>query len=110
MTIFGRQPVVWIGLLASLVMLLLQAAQGAPIVVDGQPAQTLANAIKIFGPIIAAFISQNFVTPTSSPILPAGTPVTTPAGESGIVATASTPITFTATTAPTPPTRPDPTQ
>lgn len=79
-TIFGRQPVVWIGILASLAMAILQALSVQPFDVPGQPAQTVANLIKIISPLIAAFIAQNFVTPVSSPVLPVGTAVTTPEG------------------------------
>lgn len=79
-TIFGRQPVVWIGLLMTLLMGIVAALSAQPVVVDGQPLQTAANVIKIVGPLIAAFIAQNFVTPTSSPVLPVGTAVTTPEG------------------------------
>lgn len=78
--ILGRQPVVWIGAIATLALAILQAVSGVDVVVPGQPAQTAANLIKIVGPIIAAFIAQNFVTPTNSPVLPAGTVVTTPEG------------------------------
>lgn len=90
-TIFGRQPVVWIGIIASLAMAILQAVSVQPFDVPGQPAQTAANLIKIISPLIAAFIAQNFVTPTSAPVLPAGTAVTTPEGlATTTVATTST--------------------
>ena len=91
-TIFGRQPVVWIGLLASLALGILQAVSGVDVIVPGQPAQSAANIIKIVGPLIAAFLAQNFVTPVSSPVLPAGTAVTTPEGVATTTVATTPPI------------------
>ena len=84
-TIFGRQPVVWLGLFATLAMTIVQALSGQPLVVDGQPLQTAANVAKIVAPIIISFIQQYFVTPTGQPVLPEGTTVTTPEGSTASV-------------------------
>lgn len=73
--IFGRQPALWIGLLASLVIGILTAISGPGIIVAGNTAQTIANLITVLAPVISAFIIRNFVTPVASPKLPAGTTV-----------------------------------
>ena len=62
--IFGREPVVWIGIFASLAFTILQTLTGPGIIVSGQPATTLVNIITALGPVLAAFVARNFVTPT----------------------------------------------
>lgn len=74
--IFGRQPVIWLGLIGTLILGVVAALSATPVIVDGQPLQTAANVIKIAGPLILAFIQQYFVTPVAAPQLPVGTEVT----------------------------------
>lgn len=62
--IFGREPVVWIGIFASLVFTILETLTGPGIIVSGNNGQTIANIVAALGPVIAAFIARNFVTPT----------------------------------------------
>lgn len=90
--LFGRQPILWVGIVASLVVTVVTQLSGPGIIDTTHPAQTAINVITILGPIISAFIGRYFVTPVASPVLSAGTAVTTPAGDAAsVVATVPAP-------------------
>jgi hypothetical protein len=82
MTIFGRQPVFWIGVIASAVIAVVQVLSGNGVISDVvagkamDATNALAQVITILAPVIAAMISRTQVTPVASPALPQGTKVT----------------------------------
>lgn len=88
MTIFGRQPVVWIGIIASVAVAVVQALLGQGVISDvtaGKAVDTvnaLGQILTVLAPVIAALVARTQVTPVSSPVLPQGTKVTvvTPPG------------------------------
>jgi hypothetical protein len=61
--IFGKEPVVWIGILGSLLLTILSAISGQGVIVEGNIGLTISNLITVLAPIIAAFFARNFVTP-----------------------------------------------
>ena len=88
----NREPAFFIGLAVSLVVAILGVLTGqgvisqihAGTVTDAVTA--LASLATIIAPLIAGLLIKRQVTPTASPVLPAGTPVTTPDGKVAVVA------------------------
>lgn len=83
MTIFGREPVAWIGVIVAFAIVLIQTALGQGIISDAvagkaiDATNALAQVASIFVPIIVGTLAQRqAVTPTAAPALPAGTTVT----------------------------------
>ncbi len=61
--IFGKEPVVWIGILASLLLTIYQQVSTPGIIVEGNLGLSISNIITVLAPIIAAFFARNFVSP-----------------------------------------------
>lgn len=89
MTIFGRQPAFWIGVIVSAILAVLSVFTEAGVlnealagrITDGVNA--LAQILTILAPLIAALLIRTQVTPTAAPVLDQGTKVTviTPEGQ-----------------------------
>jgi hypothetical protein len=87
MTIFGKEPVAWVGVISAFVIAAIQTANGQGLISDalaGRAVDLTTNSLVplavVLVPIIAAFFQRKAVTPVAAPTLPAGTPVTTPDG------------------------------
>lgn len=83
MTILGREPVAWIGIIVAIVISVLQTAAGEGLISDALKGEAinatnaLAQVATIFVPIIVGIIAtRRVVTPTAAPALPQGTSVT----------------------------------
>src|SRR5689334_3596842 len=83
MTIFGREPVAWIGVIVALAITIIQTLSGQGVISDAVAGRSvdavnaLAQVATIFVPIIIAiFVQRKAVTPLSAPALPVGTTVT----------------------------------
>ena len=82
MSILGREPVRWIGIIASCVLAVLTILTGEGIITDAtsgdltDTVHSLEQILLIFVPIIAAEIARRQVTPVADPKLEAGTRVT----------------------------------
>lgn len=83
MTIFGREPVAWVGVIVALVITIIQTLTGQGVLSDAiagraiEATNALAQVATIFIPIIIGiFATRKAVTPTVDPALPAGTTVT----------------------------------
>jgi len=89
MTIFGRQPAFWIGLIVTLILGALQTLTGSGLISDvaAGKATDLVNStaqlLVLLAPLIAGLIIRTQVTPVSSPSLLHGTrvEVITPEGQ-----------------------------
>lgn len=89
MTIFGRQPAFWIGLIVTLILGALQTLSGQGVISDALNSQitdgvnAVAQLLVLLAPLITGLLIRPTVTPVSSPALPAGTNVTaiTPEGQ-----------------------------
>jgi hypothetical protein len=81
-TIFGKEPVVIIGIAASCVIAVVQVLSGNGVISDVAAGKAIdatnamAQIITILAPAIAALIARPQVTPVASPALPQGTKVT----------------------------------
>lgn len=82
MSIFGRQPVVWIGIIAAVVIAVVQTLLGQGVISDVTAGKAidavnaLGQLLTVLAPVIAALVARTQVTPVSSPVLPQGTKVT----------------------------------
>ena len=89
MTIFGRQPAFWIGLIVTLIFGVLQTLAGEGLISDALNSQitsgvnAVAQLLILLAPLIAGLAIRPVVTPTAFPALPQGTTVTviTPEGQ-----------------------------
>ena len=86
MTILGRQPAFWLGLIATIILGIVQTLAGQGVISDVTSGKvvdltnSLVNLLTLLAPIIAGLAIRTQVTPTSAPVLSVGTSVTTPAG------------------------------
>lgn len=83
MTVFGREPVAWVGVIVALAIAIIQTLTGQGVLSDAvagraiDATNALAQVATIFIPIvIGIFATRQAVTPTASPALPTGTTVT----------------------------------
>jgi ABC-type Fe3+-siderophore transport system permease subunit len=83
MTIFGREPVAWVGVIVALAIAIIQTLTGQGVLSDAvagraiDATNALAQVATIFIPvIIGIFATRQAVTPTAAPALPMGTTVT----------------------------------
>lgn len=78
---FGREPVVWIGIIVSCILAVLSVLTGEGVINDALAGKitdavtALSQLLVIFAPIITAILARPTVTPVSAPKLPMGTPV-----------------------------------
>lgn len=82
MTIFGRQPAFWIGLIVSCVLAVVGVLSGQGVLSDALKGQitdgvnAVAQLLVLLAPFITGLLIRPTVTPVSAPALPAGTNVT----------------------------------
>lgn len=89
MTIFGREPAFWIGVIVSLVAAILGVLTGNGLISDVAAGEVTnlvtatAQLAVLLAPIIGALLIRSQVTPTNAPSLPQGTivEVVTPEGQ-----------------------------
>jgi len=90
MTIFGREPVAWVGIIVGVAIAVIQTLAGEGVLSDAiagkavDATNAIAQVATIFIPIIIGiFATRQAVTPTVAPALPTGTKVEviTPAGQ-----------------------------
>jgi hypothetical protein len=80
-TIFGRQPAFWIGLIVTLILGAVRTIAGEGLISDaaqGQvenAVQAVAQLLELAAPLIAGLLIKQAVTPVVAPKLPAGTTV-----------------------------------
>ena len=81
MTIFGREPAFWIGVIVSLVAAVLGVLTGNGLITDVAAGEVTnlvtatAQLLVLLAPIIGALLIRTQVTPTSAPALDQGTVV-----------------------------------
>lgn len=89
MTIFGREPAFWIGLIVTIIFGALQTLTGQGVISDALNSQitdgvnAIAQLLVLFAPLIAGVVIRQGVTPSAFPSLDQGTQVTvvTPEGQ-----------------------------
>ncbi len=92
MVILGRQPAFWLGLIATLVVGVVQTLAGQGVISEAASGkvvdmtQAAVNLLTLIAPLLAGLVIHTQVTPTAAPVLDIGTPVTTPQGVTAIVA------------------------
>ena len=107
MTIFGRQPAFWIGLLGTIIIGVVQTLAGQGVINEAMTnhavdlTNSVVNLLTLIAPLIAGLAIHTQVTPTAAPVLSVGASVTTPAGGPAQVISGS-PATFQNTVSVTP--------
>lgn len=85
--ILGREVAFWIGLAVTIVLGLVSTLVGQGLISDALAGKitdgvhAIAQLLTLVAPLIAALFIRAQVTPVASPVLPIGTPVTTPGGD-----------------------------
>lgn len=81
MSIFGREPVAWVGVIVAVILAIVQALLGEGVISDVAAGtvtdltQSLASSAIILIPLITALIARQGATSAAQPKLPVGTPV-----------------------------------
>ena len=81
MKIFGREPVLWVGIIMAFIIAIVETALGQGLISDvlagkiEDVAQSLASTTLVLLPIILNLFARAAVTPVAAPLLPVGTPV-----------------------------------
>lgn len=82
MTLFGRQPAAWIGIIVSCILAVLSVLTGQGVVSDALAGRitdgvnALAQLLVILAPVITGLLIKPTVTPIADPHLPQGSTVT----------------------------------
>lgn len=82
MTLFGRQPAAWIGIIVSCILAVISVLTGNGVISDVLAGQitdgvnALAELLVLLAPAITGLLIRPTVTPVADPKLPAGTTVT----------------------------------
>lgn len=82
MTILGREPAVWVGIIVSCVLAVVSVLTGEGVISDALSGQitdgvnAVAQLLVLLAPIITGILIRPQVTPTVAPSLPQGTTVT----------------------------------
>lgn len=82
MTIFGRNPAAWIGIIVSCILAVLSVLTGEGVIGDALAGQitdgvnALAQLLVLLAPVITGLLIRPTVTPVADPKLPAGAIVT----------------------------------
>jgi hypothetical protein len=82
MTIFGRQPAFWIGVIVSCILAVVSVLTGDGVLSDALAGQitdgitALAEILVLLAPVITGLLIRTQVTPTADPQLPQGSVVT----------------------------------
>jgi len=91
--VFGREPAFWIGLIVTIIIGAVTTLLGEGVISDALAGKitdfvnAIAELAVLLAPLIAGLLIRQNVTPTSAPVLAAGTPVTTPGGNPAVVET-----------------------
>jgi hypothetical protein len=91
MILLGRQPAFWLGLIATIVVGIVQTLAGQGVVSEATSGkvvdmtQAAVNLLTLMAPLLAGLAIHTQVTPTIAPVLSVGTSVTTPQGTSAQV-------------------------
>jgi uncharacterized membrane protein len=78
MTIFGREPSFWIGVIVSSILAVLSVLTGQGVVGDALAGQitdgvnAIAQLLVLLAPVLTSLLIRSQVTPVASPQLPAG--------------------------------------
>lgn len=97
-TIFGREPIAWIGIILVFVITIIQTALGQGLISDALAGQvtnganSLAETLIAFLPLILNIYGRSKVTPVAAPVLPLGAPVTPEGYPDGAPAAAVLPV------------------
>lgn len=81
MTIFGRNPAAWIGIIVSCILAVLSVLTGEGVIGDALAGQitdgveALAQLLVLLAPVLTGLLIRPAVTPTASPRLPSGSVV-----------------------------------
>lgn len=81
MTIFGRNPAAWIGIIVSCILAVLSVLTGEGVIGDALAGQitdgveALAQLLVLLAPVVTGLLIRPTVTPTASPRLPSGSVV-----------------------------------
>lgn len=81
MTIFGRNPAAWIGIIVSCILAVLSVLTGEGVIGDAlagritDGVEALAQLLVLLAPVITGLLIRPTVTPTASPRLPSGSVV-----------------------------------
>jgi hypothetical protein len=81
-TIFGRQPVAWVGIIAAFVIAIIQTANGQGLISDAIAGRaidltnSLVPVLLTLVPLAMSVFLHPAVTPVAAPALPSGTTVT----------------------------------
>jgi hypothetical protein len=84
--IFGREPVFWIGLIATIAIGIVSTLSGQGILSDAMAGKitdgvkALVQILTLMAPLLAGWVARKGVTPLVAPVLEIGTPVTTANG------------------------------
>jgi hypothetical protein len=108
MVILGRQPAFWLGLIATIIVGVVQTLAGQGVITEAASGkvvdvtQAAVNLLTLIAPLLAGLAIHTQVTPTAAPVLPVGTFVTTPQGAAASVTGTIPTLGVTATAAPAP--------
>lgn len=81
MTIFGRQPAAWIGVIVSCILAVLSVLTGEGVISDALAGQitdgvaAIAQLLVLLAPLVTGLLIRPAVTPTAAPRLPSGSTV-----------------------------------
>lgn len=82
MTIFGRNPAAWIGIIVSCILAVVSVLTGEGVISDAiagnitDGVNAVAQILVLLAPLITGLLIRPTVTPVTSPALPQGTVVT----------------------------------
>lgn len=82
MTILGREPAVWVGIIVSCIFAVVGVLSGEGLINDALKGQitdgvnAVAQLLVLLAPVITGIVIRGQVTPTAAPALPQGTTVT----------------------------------
>jgi hypothetical protein len=82
MTIFGRNPAAWIGIIVSCILAVVSVLTGQGVIGDALAGQitdgvnAIAQLLVLLAPVLTGVLIRSQVTPVASPQLPAGTILT----------------------------------
>ncbi len=63
-SIFGHEPVFWVGVVTACVIAVIQTLGGQGVITANQQ-DTIANLVTAISPIVAALVARQFVTPVA---------------------------------------------
>ena len=82
MSVFGREPAFWVGLIVTIILGILSALLDGGLISDALAGEitdgtnAVAQAVGLLAPLVAGLVIRQTVTPVAAPSLPRGTKVT----------------------------------